>query len=107
MHNKINSSRDWLLDDHFSHCFICGVRFDEPAELIGYYNIMPVRGIHFNVVSDYLGSTVENNERVCDDCMVSDLSRFVQSNYPYYPRIKKIFIPLNSEPSSFDEIRDF
>ncbi len=73
--NKISSRTDWLLDSCFYNCFVCGSPFTSPPKLDK--GKLEGRALFFNIIDEY-GDNVEDEERVCNDCWKSDLSRFVE-----------------------------
>ena len=72
--NKIDSRTDWMLDSCYTHCFVCGEPFEEPPRLSrnGY---LEGRALVLKLV-DEDGCEEESDERICNDCWVSDLSQF-------------------------------
>ena len=73
--NKISSSTDWLIDSCYYNCFVCGTPFSEPPRL-DKGGVLNGRALFFNIIVDQHGNKEETEERICNKCWVSDLSRF-------------------------------
>ncbi len=74
--NKIDSRTDWLLEQCWYRCFVCGTEFAKPPEVTrGQLD----RCIIFNIIDEW-GDKVETEERCCQRCWVSDLSRFADKD---------------------------
>ncbi len=73
--NKIDSRTDWLLDSCFYNCFVCGSHFTSPPRLDR--GKLEDRALFFSVIVDKYGNKEETDERICNKCWTSDLSRFV------------------------------
>lgn len=73
--NKIHSRTDCLLDQCYYKCFVCGTPFDSPPRL-DRDGRLAGRGMVLEVIIGEYGIKEDTEERICDKCWVSDLSRF-------------------------------
>jgi DNA primase catalytic subunit len=70
---------DWLLDSCFYNCFVCGEPFSEPPRLDG-GGVLHGRALIFEIIVDEYRNKEETEERICNKCWVSDLSRFADND---------------------------
>lgn len=73
--NKIGSKIDFRLESCYANYFVCGEPFSEPPKL-DRTGRLDGRAMVLSVVVDEDGYKEDTEERICDKCWKSDLSRF-------------------------------
>ena len=74
---KIGSRTDWLLDSCYYNCFVCGKPFSEPPRLHR-NGTLEGRVFCLSLITEE-GGREDTEERICNSCWVSDLSRFFEN----------------------------